>query len=131
MLEKNINNWSPLDEVDMSLEIIEAQEEEASIIRLKGQFDFSNVDTARQTIRDRIDQGASFLIVNLDELEYIDSAGLGVLVGTLARLREMEGELAVVCSNSRIRRVFDITKLTQLLSLYDSEAEALSQYAAA
>jgi anti-sigma B factor antagonist len=120
---------APPHEVDMSLEIQEVDVNDATILRLSGQFDFSNVDAVRQAIRTRLDEGTLFLIINLDDLEYIDSAGLGVLVGTLARLRENGGELAVVCSNVRVRRVFDITKLTQLLSIYDSEAQAMEQSA--
>lgn len=95
------------------------------IVRLRGQFDFSNVGRARAVINQRIEDGAHKVIINLDALDYIDSAGLGVLVGALARLRDREGELAVVCCTPRIRRVFDITKLTQLLALYDTEEEAL------
>ncbi len=55
------------------------------VVRLSGQFDFSNVARARAIINQRIEDGVRLIIVNLDELDYIDSAGLGVLVGTLAR----------------------------------------------
>jgi anti-sigma B factor antagonist len=99
------------------------------IVRLNGQFDFSHVASARTVINRRIEEGARLIVVNLDGLDYIDSAGLGVLVGTLARLRERNGDLAVVCRAPRIRRVFDITKLTQLLALYETEQEAISHRA--
>ena len=110
----------------MNFDVTEEQREPGvHVVRLSGQFDFSHVARARATINQRIEDGARLIIVNLDELDYIDSAGLGVLVGTLARLREREGELAVVCRAPRIRRVFDITKLTQLLAVYDTEEDAL------
>lgn len=96
------------------------------IVRFTGLFDFSHVATARAAINQQIDEGARLIIINLDGLDYIDSAGLGVLVGTLARLRDRNGELAVVCKSPRIRRVFEITRLTQLISLMDSEADALA-----
>jgi anti-sigma B factor antagonist len=89
-----------------------------------GQFDFSQVGTARAALSRRLDEHPALLVVNLDGLDYIDSAGLGVLVGTLARLREHDGSLAVVVRTPRIRRVFDITKLTQLMSVYESDEEA-------
>ena len=96
------------------------------IVRFTGQFDFSHVATARASINQQIEEGARLIIINLDGLDYIDSAGLGVLVGTLARLRDRHGELAVVCQSPRIRRVFEITRLTQLISLMDSESDALT-----
>ncbi len=99
------------------------------IVWLSGQFDFSHVASARSLINRRIEEGAKLIIVNLDALEYIDSAGLGVLVGTLARLRERGGELAIVCRSPRIRRVFDITKLTQLLVIYETDEDALKHKA--
>jgi anti-sigma B factor antagonist len=97
------------------------------VMTLTGQFDFSRVSAARTLINKRVEEGAQTLVVNLDGLEYIDSAGLGVLVGTLARLRERDGKLAVVCNNPRVRRVFEITKLTQLLALYETEGEAIGE----
>lgn len=111
----------------MNFEVVDEEREPGVfVIRLTGQFDFSHVANARSVINGRIEEGAHLIVVNLDGLEYIDSAGLGVLVGTLARLRERNGELAVVCRSPRIRRVFDITKLTQLLALYESEDAALA-----
>ncbi|HEY3265702.1 MAG TPA: STAS domain-containing protein [Armatimonadota bacterium] len=110
----------------MSFDVTEEERGDAVIVRFNGQFDFSHVAVARSIINRRVEAGARLIIVNLDGLDYIDSAGLGVLVGTLARLREREGELAVVCHSPRIRRVFDITKLTQLLTMYDDEESALS-----
>ncbi|HEY3412289.1 MAG TPA: STAS domain-containing protein [Armatimonadota bacterium] len=104
----------------------EASQPDTVIIRFSGQFDFTHVATARAAIAETIEAGAHLIVINLDGLDYIDSAGLGVLVGTLARLRDRNGELAVVCRSPRIRRVFEITRLTQLISLMDSEAEALS-----
>lgn len=114
----------------MSFEVsTETREPSVAIVRFAGQFDFSRVSTARAEINQAIEQGAQLIVVNLNGLEYIDSAGLGVLVGTLARLRDRQGELAVVCRTPRIRRVFEITRLTQLVTLHDTEEEALARRA--
>jgi anti-sigma B factor antagonist len=94
------------------------------VVRLKGEFDFVHAPAARADINNLIESDARRVVVNLDEVEYIDSAGLGVLVGTLARMRERDGELEVVCNAPRIRRVFDITKLRHILTLHETEEEA-------
>jgi anti-sigma B factor antagonist len=107
---------------------LEIQDEERPdgeyVIRLKGPLDFSQAADARATINRRIEEGARRVVVDLNGVEYIDSAGLGVLVGMLARSREHGSELAVVCSVPRLRRVFDVTKLSQILPLYDTPADA-------
>lgn len=110
----------------MSFEVTDEQRSPGVwIFRLTGQFDFSHVSNARSLINQRIEEGARLIVINLDGLDYIDSAGLGVLVGTLARLRERHSDLAIVCRAPRIRRVFEITKLTQLLSVFETEQDAL------
>lgn len=95
------------------------------IFRLSGQFDFSTAGPARARINQRIQEGARLIVINLDAVDYIDSVGLGALVGALARLSERGGELAVVCCTPRLHRVFNVTKLTQLLTIYASETEAI------
>jgi anti-sigma B factor antagonist len=108
-----------------SLEVVD-QERAPGVceIRLTGQFDFAHAAAARAAINRRIEEGARRIVVNLDNVEYIDSAGLGVLVGTLARLREQDGDLAVVCNAPRIRRVFEITKLSQIVPLHETDEQA-------
>jgi len=94
------------------------------VVTLRGQFDFTYAPDARQAMRHCIEAGARRLVVNMDGVEYVDSAGLGTLVGTLAAMREHDGELSIVCNNVRIRRVFEITKLSQILTIYSTEDEA-------
>lgn len=108
-----------------SLEITDVERGPGTfVISLRGQFDFAHAAAARTAISRHVEEGARRVVVNLDGVEYVDSAGLGVLVGMLARARENGGDLCVVCQAPRIRRVFDITKLSQILSIHGTEAEA-------
>ena len=94
------------------------------VLRLSGELDLRNVPEVRRAIRGLIDEGQVSFIINLTNLEFIDSSGLGVLVGGLARVREKEGTIKLACSNRRILRVFEMTRLTQLFDIYDSEEAA-------
>jgi anti-sigma B factor antagonist len=59
-------------------------------------------------------------VIELEGVEFLDSTGLGVLVGGLKRLRSNDGELSLVCTQSRILKVFEITGLTTVFPIFDS-----------
>ncbi|MHB9132314.1 MAG: STAS domain-containing protein [Armatimonadota bacterium] len=100
------------------------------VLRLSGELDLRNVPEVRRAIRALIEEGKVNFIINLTDLEFIDSSGLGVMVGGLARVREKEGEIKITCSNRRILRVFEMTRLTQLFEMYDTEEAAAQEFIA-
>jgi anti-sigma B factor antagonist len=91
----------------------------APLLTLSGNLDINSVTELRNEIRRLIGEGELRIIVDVDGLDYLDSSGLGVLVGALARLREKGGDLTIIVSNPKNRRVFDITKLSYVFPLYD------------
>jgi anti-sigma B factor antagonist len=98
------------------------------VLRLSGELDLSTVPEVRRAIRDLLDAHQLFMLINLTQLEFIDSSGLGVLVGGLARVRERQGEIKLVCANRRILRVFEMTRLTQLFTIYEDEEAAVQDF---
>lgn len=100
------------------------------VLRLSGELDLGSVPEVRRAIRALIDEGQVNFLINLTQLEFIDSSGLGVLVGGLARVREKEGEIKIVCANRRILRVFEMTRLTQLFEIYQDEEAAAKDFLA-
>lgn len=67
------------------------------------------------------------LIVNLSEVSYIDSSGVGTLVDINRKMGRHKGELFLVGLTPTVRSVFEITKLDQFFSIYDNEQEALAK----
>ena len=65
------------------------------------------------------------VLIDLSQVSFIDSTGIGVLVGGLKRAREAGGALVLVCPVPRLRRVFEITGLLQALPLFQTRDEAL------
>ena len=65
-------------------------------------------------------------VVDLEAVEFLDSTGLGVLVGGLKRVRAHEGSLRLVCTQERILKIFRITGLTKVFPIHSSVDEALS-----
>lgn len=99
-----------------------------NVLRLSGELDLSSVPEVRRAIRALIEEGNTRFAINLSNLEFIDSSGLGVLVGGLARVREKQGEIKLVCDNRRILRVFEMTRLTQLFEIVEDERTALNAF---
>ena len=66
--------------------------------------------------------GSRLLVLDLSDLDFVDSFGIGAVVGALKRLRQRGGDLALVCPSSRIRRVFEICDLDRIIALHDSVA---------
>jgi len=97
----------------------------ASIIDLQGEIDVYTAPQLKQQILEMLDQGVTHMIVNLTGVEYLDSTALGVLIGGLKRLRERDGKLDIICPNSRIRRIFEITGLDKIFDIFATEKESL------
>jgi anti-sigma B factor antagonist len=67
-----------------------------------------------------VEQGARHVVVDLSRVEFLDSTGLGVLVGALKRLRAAGGTLGLVCAHERLLKIFRITALDRVFALYDT-----------
>lgn len=100
--------------------------DQISIIMLEGEVDVYTAPQLKQQIIKLLDEGMLKIIVNLESVEYLDSTALGVLIGGLKRLREREGSLVLICTNNRIKRIFEITGLDKIFSILSSEDEALN-----
>jgi len=102
-----------------------------AIVGLQGELDISTSPKAREALIALLTEGCRHLIVNLHRIDYIDSTGLGALVGALRRAREQGGELRLVGLSGRVRRLFEITHLTFAFPIDNNEESALAQIGAA
>ena len=89
------------------------------VITATGQLDVATAPAFRQTLLEAQYGGGTQVALDFSGLEFLDSFGLGVVVGGVKRARTHEGELAVVCPPGRIRHVFELTGVDQLLRLVD------------
>jgi anti-sigma B factor antagonist len=67
-----------------------------------------------------LDGGARRVVVDLGTVEFLDSTGLGVLVGAHKRLRAADGVLALVCTREPLLKIFRITALDQVFPIYET-----------
>ena len=94
-------------------------------IDFQGEMDVYTTPQAKEVMLDLLEKGYHHLIVNLQGADYLDSTALGMLVGTLKRVREHGGDLRIVAPPPRIRRLLDITRLDKVFSIDQSEQDAM------
>jgi anti-sigma B factor antagonist len=99
---------------------------DCAVLQVTGEVDVYTAPMLREQIRELAAKGAVHLIADLGRVDFLDSTGLGALVGGLKRLREAGGSLTLVISTPRILRIFQITGLTKALIAYRSVADAIT-----
>jgi anti-sigma B factor antagonist len=97
------------------------------VIALKGEVDLYTCPELKEELLRVIADGATFVVVDLTETTFIDSTGLGVLIRGVERLQAEGGRLAVVCMDPNMTKVFEVTGLDRVFSVYPSRDEALAQ----
>jgi anti-sigma B factor antagonist len=101
-------------------------DESVPVIAVHGQADLHTAPQLRAAITTALDSGASGLVIDLSEASFIDSMTLGVLLGAVKRLRPSGGRVSVVCTDSHIRRIFEITLLDRVFSIHADRGGALA-----
>ena len=99
---------------------------DCAVLQVSGEVDVYTAPMLREQMRELAAKGAVHLIVDLSGVNFLDSTGLGALVGGLKRLREASGSLALVVGTARILRIFEITGLTKALAARDSVTDAIT-----
>jgi anti-sigma B factor antagonist len=100
-----------------------------TVIEVGGEIDVYTAPKLRERLIGLVESGSSQLIVDMEAVEFLDSTGLGVLVGGLKRVRAHDGWIDLVCTQSRILRIFRITGLNKVFNIYDTVAEAVAAHA--
>src|SRR6201988_1458398 len=103
----------------------------AYVISLAGEVDLYTAPEFKQQLLEVITQGAQHVIVDFTNTTFIDSTTLGVLVGGIKRLRTNDGELSLVCSDRNITKIFEITGLDRVFTIYPTREEAVANVGAA
>ncbi len=84
---------------------------------ITGEIDVSNCEQFKEKLYKIVDNTEMDLQLEFSDLRYIDSAGLGILVGTYKRLKEAERKLTISGSSENIKKLFYITKLNTLIDI--------------
>jgi len=98
------------------------------IIAFEGNLDTNTSPEAESVINELIDAGKQKILVNFEQLNFISSAGLRVLLATVKKLNASNGELRICSLNATVQEVFDISGFVTILNVKNTEEEALSSF---
>lgn len=100
------------------------QRDGCAVLSVSGEVDLATAPQLRQQLVDLVADGHRLIVVDMTGTEFLDSTGLGALVVGLKRLRAHDGEMRVVCTTARVRKVFELTHVDRVLPLFESVDEA-------
>ena len=95
-----------------------------SVVRIEGRLTATSVGSVKTAIADLIDSGHVRIAVDLSETPFIDSSGLGVLIGGLKSARQAGGDLRIAGATDAVRKVLALTNLDRVLRNHSSAQEA-------
>jgi anti-sigma B factor antagonist len=104
--------------VDLGVEV--SKQDGSAVLTVTGEIDVATAPRLREHVVKLVGEGETRIVVDMEGVEFIDSTGLGALVGALKRIRTQGGELAIVCSRPRLLKVFEITGLVRVFEIHDT-----------
>ncbi len=101
---------------------------EVKVLAFEGRLDTQTSPDAQMQLTQLIQGGETKILVNLEKLDYISSAGLHVLLAAAKQMKTTEGELRICSLNEVVKEVFDISGFDIILPISASESEALEGF---
>lgn len=109
----------------MDVSVTSRETGDRTVVEVKGEIDVYTAPALREELSRLIDAEHTDLVVDLTAVSFMDSTGLGVLVGALKKVRTLGGDLRLVIDQEKILKVFRITALTQVFTITSTLDEAL------
>ncbi len=101
---------------------------EVKVLAFEGRLDTQTSPDAQTRLTQLIEGGDKKILVNLEKLDYISSAGLRVLLAAAKQLRTTHGELRICSLNEVVKEIFDISGFTTIFKVFGSDSEALEGF---
>lgn len=97
---------------------------------LAGRFDAAATASFKETIKGLLEEGNTNYVIDLEQVDYIDSGGLGSLVSALRQTRSVLGDIKVSGLSGKVRSVFELTRLHRIFEIFDDSLQAVNSYQA-
>lgn len=108
----------------MDLTLATRELDGATVVAVGGEIDVYTAPKLRDKITELVAAGSYDLVVDLEGVEFLDSTGLGVLVGGLKKVRAHDGMLRLVCTQDRLLKIFRITGLAKVFDIHNTPEAA-------
>ncbi len=98
------------------------------VVDVSGDLDARSAGDLKLALNEKIEGGSVWVLVNLSEVPYMDSAGLGVLVSGLKNTNRQNGDLRLWGLQPDVRNIFELTRLNKVFQIFEDEEAALASY---
>ena len=110
------------------MEIKVREQDSVAILSLSGRLDLASGATLKEHLKRLKEKDTTQIHLNLSEVEFINSSGLGALVSIMKEIRLSKGRLTLSNLASYVQEIFEITQLSHIFEIYATEEEALTSY---
>ena len=111
--------------MDLSLQTREV--DSRTIVAVGGEIDVYTAPKLRDKITELVANGDYNLVIDMEKVDFLDSTGLGVIVGGLKKVRAHDGSMRLICNQERLLKIFRITGLAKVFAIHGSQADALAE----
>jgi anti-sigma B factor antagonist len=110
----------------MEVSVTSRKRGDCTVVEVVGEIDVYTASVLREKLADLINADTTDLVIDLTGVGFLDSTGLGVLVGALKKVRGFGGRLQLVVNQEKVMKVFRITALTQVFTIRETVEDALA-----
>ncbi|OEJ13461.1 anti-anti-sigma factor [Brachyspira hampsonii] len=98
------------------------------ILKLDGDIDVYSSSDLKDFIFSQIELGAKKIIIDMEDVYYIDSSGIGVFISALGRFKKINGKICFIKITDPVKKVFELTKINSFFPVFATETEALANF---
>jgi anti-sigma B factor antagonist len=99
-----------------------------TLIILRGEIGTETVNQFKDKIDQIVNDGKTKLIMDFQEVNYLNSMGLGVVAATLKKVKKVKGDLKLINLSPAVQELFELTRLTKVFEIFDSEESAVKSF---
>ncbi len=100
-----------------------------TVVVLRGEIGTETVNQFKDRIDQLVAEGQTKLVMDFQEVNYLNSMGLGVVAATLKKVKKSKGDLKLIRLSPAVQELFELTRLTKVFEIFESEEEALKSFA--
>jgi anti-sigma B factor antagonist len=104
----------------------DAVDDTTQVVAVSGEIDLFTAPELKAALGEAIESGKARIVVDLTETSFLDSTALGVLIGTVKRLRARDGRMTIVNIDQNIAKTFEITGLDQIFTIRSNREDAIT-----
>lgn len=111
------------------MRISEEMKGDVVVLRMNGKLmGGPDAETFQKQVRDLVGQGKKHLVVDMSQVSWVNSTGLGILIAGYSTVKNAGGVLKLIGVNKRIDQIFIVTKLHTIFETFDEESQALASF---